>query len=70
MTGIREWWRRRLAGAGSAVVPVRVVGRAALGASHAVFVLDIEGRRVVVGTAPQTIAPLGELPPRAEGDTR
>jgi len=65
MTSVWEWWQRRLARGAAAVVPVRVIGRAALGASHAVFVLDIEGRRMVVGIAPQAIAPLGELPERS-----
>jgi len=61
VTGVREWWQRHLSRGGQAPVPVRVVGRAALGAAHAVFVLEIEGRRMVVGVSPQTITSLGEL---------
>jgi len=68
MRGVREWWRRALTRNPAAAVPVRVVGRAALGAGHAVFVLDIEGQRLVVGIAPQTIASLGALPRPVEED--
>jgi len=64
MTSVWEWWQRRLARGGAATVPVRVIGRAALGASHAVFVLDIEGHRMVVGIAPQSVTSLGELSER------
>ena len=70
MTPVREWWRRALARTPGAVVPVRVVGRAALGAGHAVFVLDIEGQRMVVGIAPQAITRLGDLPRSAEEPVR
>lgn len=57
MTVLARWvaalGQRRMA------VPVRVLGRAALGHAHAVFVIEVDGRRVLVGTAPGAIAPLG-----------
>jgi flagellar biogenesis protein FliO len=51
-----------------APVPVRILGRAALGHAHAVFVIDVDGRRFLVGTAPGCIARLGSWD-TGSGDT-
>lgn len=64
-----EWaWVRRWR-VGSAV-PVRVVGRAPLTHSHAVFVVEVGSRRIVVGTGPHAVSLLGDLPAPEETPDR
>ncbi len=60
MTSWMRWWRG-LAAIRPAV-PIRVAGRTALGHAHAVFVIEVEGRRLLVGTGPQATTLLRELP--------
>ena len=64
MTGMRDWWRRALTRNPAAAVPVRVVGRrGARRRPRAVFVLDIEGQRLVGRhRAPDDLPALGTLP--------
>jgi flagellar biogenesis protein FliO len=42
-------------------VPVPGVGRAALGHAHAVFVIDVAGKQLLIGTGPQTTTLLDVL---------
>ncbi|HXX40555.1 MAG TPA: flagellar biosynthetic protein FliO [bacterium] len=63
MKAVRTWWAQFVACSRPAAVPIRVVGRTALGPGHALFVVDVGGQRMVIGTAPQAIARLGVLDP-------
>ncbi|MHB8733298.1 MAG: flagellar biosynthetic protein FliO [bacterium] len=62
MTGFAPLFRSWAGRVTRASVPVRVVGRTALGHTHAVFVLDVAGRQYLVGTGPQSTQLLDILP--------
>jgi flagellar biogenesis protein FliO len=68
MTGFAPLFRNWAGRVGRGGVPVRVVGRTALGHTHAVFVLDVAGRRYLVGTGPQSTQLLDILPSAAGDD--
>ena len=52
-----RWWSRRPA------KPLRLIASLSLGDRRFAGILEVEGRRFLIGTTPQTVTLLGELQP-------